>query len=85
VEAKNSVMLLAKTATVTRQTVCRRERVKLTPHVSQLPVEGIDGGVLLSNGTGKLQDGDVESVALRLVSSVARAHISRVEGRVCIL
>jgi hypothetical protein len=30
-------------------------------------VEGIDGGVLLSNGTGKLQDGDVESVALRLV------------------
>jgi hypothetical protein len=30
-------------------------------------VEGINGGVLLSNGAGKLQDGDVESVALRLV------------------
>jgi hypothetical protein len=57
-------MLLVKTTTVTRPIVCRRERVKLTPHVSQLSVEGVDGGVLLSNGAGKLQDGDVESVAL---------------------
>jgi hypothetical protein len=39
----------------------------LMPHVSQLTVEGVDGGVLLSNGAGKLQDGDVESVALRLI------------------
>jgi hypothetical protein len=39
----------------------------MTPHISQLTVEGVDGGVLLSNGAIKLQDGDVESVAIRLV------------------
>jgi hypothetical protein len=67
VEAKNAVVLLAKTTTITRPTVCRRKGVKLMPHVSQLTVEGIDKGVLLSNGASKLQDGDVKSVALRLV------------------
>jgi hypothetical protein len=67
VEAKNIVVLLVKTTTVTRLTVCQHERVTLTPHASQLTVEGIDEGVLLSNRAGKLQDGDVESVALRLV------------------
>jgi hypothetical protein len=67
VETKNTIVFLTKTATVTRPTVCRCKRVKLTPHVSQLTVEGVDGGVLLLNGVGKLQDGDVESMALRLV------------------
>jgi hypothetical protein len=66
-ESKNTVVLLAKTTTVTWPTVCRREWVKLTPHVRQLTVEGADEGVLLSNGASKLQDGDVESVALRLI------------------
>jgi hypothetical protein len=66
-KAKNTVMLLVKMTIVTQAIVFRRERVKLTPHVSQLQVEGIDRGVLLSNGASKLQDGDVESMALRLV------------------
>jgi hypothetical protein len=66
VETKNIIVLLAKMTTVTRPTVCRRERVKLTPHVSQLMVEGVDR-VLLSNRADKLQDEDVERVVLRLV------------------
>jgi hypothetical protein len=66
-KVKNTIMLLVKMTTVTQPTICQHERVKLTPHVSQLLVEGVDRGVLLSNGAVKLQDGDVESVALRLV------------------
>jgi hypothetical protein len=72
VETKNIIVLLTKMTTVTRLTVCQQptvcqhERVKLTPHVSQLMVEGVDR-VLLSNRADKLQDEDVERVALRLV------------------
>jgi hypothetical protein len=72
VETKNIIVLLTKMTTVTRPTVCQqptvcqRERVKLTPHVSQLMVEGVDR-VLLSNRADKLQDEDVERVVLRLV------------------
>jgi hypothetical protein len=53
-EAKNVVVLLVKTTTVTRPLVCQHERVKLMPHVSQLMVENINGGVLLLNGAGML-------------------------------
>jgi hypothetical protein len=61
-EVKNAIVLLVKTTTITRPIVCQREGVKLTPHVSQLTVEGVDGGALLSNGASKLQDRDVKSV-----------------------
>jgi hypothetical protein len=66
-EEKNTVVLLVKTTTVTRLTVGWCEGVELTPHLSQLAVEGVNGGVLLSNGASKLQDVDVESVTLWLV------------------
>jgi hypothetical protein len=45
---------------------------ELMPHVSQLVVEDIDGGVLLSKRAGaELQDRDVESNA-----ACARSHIA---------
>jgi hypothetical protein len=40
------------------------------PHISQLVIEGIDGGFLLLNRASELQGGDVESGAARLVESL---------------
>jgi hypothetical protein len=54
---------LPKNITGTSPTVWWLQRVELAPHISQLTVEGIDGGVLLTNRTSKLQGGDVESGA----------------------
>jgi hypothetical protein len=67
VEAKNTVVLLAKVTPVKRPIAGRREGVELMPQVSQLMVEGFNRGVLLSNRANKLQGGEVESVAGGLV------------------
>jgi hypothetical protein len=63
VEAKNNVVLLAKVTAVTRLTPGWHEGVKMTPHISELTVEGVNSGVMLSNGASKLQGGEVESMA----------------------
>ena len=70
VEAKNTGVPLPKNITGTSPTVWWLQRVELAPHISQLTVEGIDGGVLLTNRTSKLQGGDVESGAARMVESL---------------
>jgi predicted metal-dependent hydrolase len=80
VEAKNTVVLLVKVTAVTRPTARRREGVKTTPHVSQLTVGGVNRGVMLSNGTSKLQGGDVESEASGLMES-HRKLLYRLSGR----
>src|SRR6266540_1051801 len=80
VQAKDTVMLSVKSTTVTRPTISRHQRVKLTPHVDQLMVEGVDGGVLLPKGAGELQSGDIEGVAARLIESL-RTLPHRLSGR----
>src|SRR6266540_323099 len=73
-------MLPAKSTIVTRPAVGGSQRVKLTPHVGQLTVEGVNGGVLLPKGAGELQSGDVEGVAARLIESL-RTLPHRLSGR----
>jgi hypothetical protein len=64
VEARNTVVPVSEDTIGTSLTVQWLQRVELALHTSQLAVEDINRGVLLTSRASELQSGDVESSVL---------------------